>query len=490
MGDIAWQDLAPEDREWLHGHLQARLGTILGPEAERAEATLRLEQTLDEVLAEFLARRAAEAPGPAPARRGWAFEPDPRRRVVVTGLGVISAVGQSVPDYWDGLVNGRSGISYLDNFDTTPYPTKFAGQIKHWDPAPWIDPHDAKRMSRATQFLVAAARQAVRDAALPLPPEGRDDMGVLIGCGTTSIPDTENEMKVMFTRGGRRISPFFIPMALPNMPAGQLGIQFGARGWNASITTACAASTTAIGEGAQLIRRGATKIMLVGGTEAPLSEFGLASFVALRALSTRSDDPAHACRPWDITRDGMVGGEGAGILVLERLDYALARGARIYAEIVGSGGSCDAYHIVAPDPTGRGGALALRAALDTAGLEPGAVDYINAHGTGTDLNDPMETRAIKQVFGDAAYRVAISSIKSMTGHLLSGCGAIEGVATVMALHDGIVPPTMNLRTPDPVCDLDYTPNEARRADLRVAVSENFGFGGQNAAVVFRRWDGE
>jgi 3-oxoacyl-[acyl-carrier-protein] synthase II len=304
------------------------------------------------------------------------------------------------------------------------------------------------------------------------------------------MPETEAEMRVLLTKGGRKVSPFWVLTVLPNMPAGQMSILFGARGWNATITSACSASTTAIAEGAEIIRRGVVTAMLVGGTEAPVCEMGLAAFCSMRALSTRNDDPAGACRPWDKTRDGMVGGEGAGVLLIERLDHALARNARIYAEVLGGGGSADAYHMAAPDPAGRGGVLALRGALESAGVAPEEVNYINAHGTGTDLNDAMETRVIKQVLGDAAYKVAVSSTKSMVGHLLAGCGAVEGVATVLTLQTGVIPPTINLHTPDPECDLDYTPLEARVANPRIAVSQNFGLGGQNAAVVFRRWDGE
>jgi 3-oxoacyl-[acyl-carrier-protein] synthase II len=274
------------------------------------------------------------------------------------------------------------------------------------------------------------------------------------------------------------------------MPAGQLGLHFGARGWNAAITSACSASTTAIGEGAEIIRRGVVTAMIVGGTEAPICEIGTAAFCNMRTLSTRNDDPAGACRPWDATRDGMVGSEGAGVLIIERLDHALARGASIYAEVIGAGGSCDAFHMVAPDPSGRGAAIAIQRAIESAGIDPSEIQYINAHGTGTDLNDAMETRAIKTIFGDHAYRLAVSSTKSMMGHPLAACGAVEGVATILAMHHGIIPPTINLHHPDPECDLDYVPNEARQADLRIAMSENFGLGGQNATVIFRRWDGE
>ena len=488
IGNQTEQTLSTEEQRWLRARLRGQITGLLAEGSPAAGEVI--QQELEGLLAELLARREHGTPQAQPAPQGWAHERDPRKRVVVTGLGVITSCGQSVPEYWDNLVHGRSGVSLIENFNAAIYPTLFAAEIKNWDPTKWINWRDVKRMSRATQFVVSAARQAMDDSGFPVPEGGTDQLGVLIGSGTTAMPETEAEVKVLMTKGGRKVSPFWVPMSLPNMPAGQLGIQFGALGWNAAITSACAASTTAIGEGAEIIRRGQVTAMLVGGTEAPLCELGLAAFSSLRALSTRNEDPVTACRPWDKTRDGMVGGEGAGMLVIEQLDHALARGAHIYAEVIGGGGSCDAYHIVAPDPSGRGGAVAIQRALESAGIAPEEVDYINAHGTGTDLNDPMETRAIKTAFGDAAYQVAISSTKSMVGHLLAGCGAVEGVATVMALQEGIIPPTINLHTPDPECDLDYTPNEARRADLRIAMSENFGFGGQNSAVIFRRWDGE
>lgn len=486
-GESTLGTLSAEERQWLRARMRGRLTEVLDTNTVGVEQVA--EQEIATLLAELLARRGA-AEQAAPAPQGGAHERDPRRRVVITGLGIIASAGQSIPEYWDNLVHGRSGISYIENFDASIYSTRFAGEIKRWDPTRWIPEREAKRMSRAGQFVVSAARQAMDDSGFPVPEGGTDQLGVLIGSGTTALPETEAEVRVLATKGGRKVSPFWVLMSLPNMPAGQLGIQFGARGWNAAITSACSASTTAIGEGAEIIRRGVVTAMLVGGTEAPLCELGLAAFCSMRALSTRNEDPATACRPWDKTRDGMVGGEGAGMLLIERLDHALARGAHIYAEVIGAGGSADAYHMAAPDPTGRGGAVALRRALESAGIAPEEVDYINAHGPGTELNDPMETRAIKQVFGDWAYKLAISSTKSMVGHLLAGCGAVEGVATVLTLQHGIIPPTINHHTPDPECDLDYTPLEARVANPRIAISENFGFSGQNAAVVFRRWDGE
>jgi len=404
-------------------------------------------------------------------------------------VGIISALGRSVDEYWTSLINGRSGVSTIEGFDLTDFRTKIASQVKNWDPSPWIEHRESKRMSRASQFVVSAARQALDDSGFPVPEGGSSELGVLIGSGTTAFPETEAETKILWSKGARKVSPFFVPTVLPNMPAGQLGLQFGARGWNAAVTSACSASTTAIGEGAEIIRRGDVTAMLVGGTEAPIAEISMAGFNNMRAMSTRNDDPEGACRPWDLTRDGIVAGEGAAILVIERLDHALARNAHIYAEVLGFGGSCDAYSMVAPDPQGRGGVLAVRRALENASVDPSQVDYINAHGAGT-MNDPTETSIVKQVFGDRAYDIPISSTKSMAGHPLAACGAFEGLATVLTLKNGIIPPTINLRNPDPICDLDYTPLEARKADVRIAVSQNFGFGGQNAAVVLRRWDGE
>ncbi|HUS17328.1 MAG TPA: beta-ketoacyl-ACP synthase II [Chloroflexia bacterium] len=479
-------ELTPNEREWVRARLTAQLGTA--PSDPASPDVERVADAVDDLLDTLLRRRLADEA--RPADRGTPGPRDARHRVVITGLGIISAMGQSIDAYWDNLVQGRSGISVIEAYDVTAFRCKIAGEIKQWDSSPWIIEREAKRMSRASQFVVAAARQALDDSRFPLPPDGTDQLGVLIGSGTTAFPETEAEMRVLASRGPGTVSPFFVPMVLPNMPAGQLGLQFGARGWNAAITSACSASTTAIGEGAEIIRRGDVVAMLVGGTEAPIAEISMAGFNSLRALSTRNDDPAGACRPWDRTRDGMVGAEGAGMLLLERLDHALARGAPIYAEVLGVGGSCDAYHLVAPDPSGRGGALALNRALVNSGVAPTAVDYINAHGAGTSYNDPMETRVIKTVLGDHAYQVPISSTKSMAGHPLAACGAFEGIATVLTLKHGIIPPTINLHHADPDCDLDYTPLEARRADVRVAVSENFGLGGQNAAVVLRRWDGE
>jgi 3-oxoacyl-[acyl-carrier-protein] synthase II len=483
MASDALAALTSAERATLRGRLTALLAGDGTPAADPA--------TLADALGDMVAAILAERPAPVPGTNAEQYlgrETDPARRVVITGMGVITAAGLNVDTLWDNLVAGRSGVGPITRFDPAAYPSRIAAQINDFDPGQWIDRKEARRMSRPTQIIVAAARQALDDSGLPIPAEGADDVGVFIGSGTTSLPETEDAVRSIVKGGGPRLSPLFVGMVLPNMPGGQLGIQFRLRGPNATVSSACAASSTAIGEAAAMIRRGAARAMLAGGVEAPICELGLAAFSATRAMSTRNDDPTHACRPFAGDRDGMVAGEGGAILVLERLDLALARGAQIHAEVIGFGGSCDAYHIVAPDSTGRGAALAIGRAVASTGLGPEAIDYINAHGTATDLNDAMETRAVKQVFGDHAYRIPMSGIKPVVGHLLAGCGAVEAVATVKSLQTGILPPTINHHAPDPDCDLDYVPNEARTVPIRVALSQTFGFGGQNAAVVFRRWE--
>jgi 3-oxoacyl-[acyl-carrier-protein] synthase II len=431
---------------------------------------------------------AASDSAPAAAKQGLAFETDARRRVVVTGLGVISPHGLSVEEFWEGVSNGVSAVGRITLCNADGYPTKIAAEVKDFNPQQWIEGREARRMSRATQFAVAAARQALDESGLDVTDASSEEIGVLLGTGTSAFPEIEQAARVWIARGGMKMNPFFGPMVLPNMAAGQVSIQLGLRGYNSTVVTACAATTQAIGEAAEVIRRGEARAMLAGGTEAAISEFGLAAFCLLRALSQRNDDPTRASRPFDRDRDGFVPGEGAAVFVLERLDHALARGARIYTEIIGYGCSSDAFHIVAPAPDGRGAARAIQRALDSAGLRPADIDYVNAHATATDLNDPIETKAIKKVFGDHAYRVPISANKSMFGHLLAGCGSLEALATIMSLRRGLIPPTINLDTPDPECDLDYVPHVARRADVRVAVKNSFGFGGQNAVMVWRRWD--
>lgn len=409
------------------------------------------------------------------------------RRIVVTGMGAISPLGNSVAELWEGASLGRSGIGLITRCDTSSYPAKIAGEASTFDPKQYMDFKDARRMSRASQFAVAATREALAAAGLdkePLP----EDAGVLIGTGNSSFPDLEAATRIMVEKGGMRISPFAMPAVLPSMSGGQIAIQFSVRGYNSTVSTACASGTQAIGEAAEVLRRGAASIMITGGTEAPISEVGLAGFCVMRALSTRNDEPERASRPFDRDRDGFVAGEGAGILILETLEHALARGARIYAEILGLGSTNDAYHLTAPPPDAGGAARAMRWALRDAGVAPEDIDYINAHGTATPHNDHSETIAIKAIFGAGAYRIPISSTKSMIGHCLGAAGALEAITTISAMQARLIPPTINLENPDPDCDLDYVPLTARQATVEVALSNSFGFGGQNASLVLGRID--
>lgn len=408
-----------------------------------------------------------------------------RRSVVVTGIGAISPLGHNVEELWSSLLQGLSGIGQITLCKTEGYPTTIAGEVKDFDPTEYMDFKAARRMARFSQFAVAAASMALRNAGLNLDTEDRDRVGVLLGNGNGGLPNIQEETQTIMTRGGNRVSPFFMAMQLPNMAAAQVSIIFGLSGYNSTVTTACAAGSQAIGEAVEVIRHGRADVMVTGGTEAGISEIGLAGFCAARALSTRNHEPQRASRPFDKDRDGFVAGEGAGILVIEELSHALARGASILAEVAGYGASADAYHIVAPDAAGAGAAKAMQWALEDAGLLPSDVDYINAHGTATPLNDQVETLAIKRVFGEAAYAIPISSTKSMIGHLLGAAGGIEAVACVQTLRSQIIHPTINYETPDPQCDLDYVPNVARPASVRVALSNSFGFGGQNACLVFK-----
>ena len=420
---------------------------------------------------------------------GHPVERDPSQRVVVTGLGAITPLGSSVAQFWDGIVAGRSGIGPVTRFKTADYPCRVVGEVPDFDPRHTMDAKDAKRMARSSQFAVAAAREALADAgftdAVP-PPE---DTGVLLGLGNGSSPDLEAMARTMIEKGGMRINPFSMPIILANMAAAQVAMQCGLRGYSNTVITACAAGTQAIGEAAEVLRRGDAEVIVAGGTEAPICELALASFCALRALSTGfNDTPERASRPFDARRDGFVAAEAAGLLVLETLEHALARGARIYAEILGYASTSDAYRLTAPDPEAKGAVKAMDRALRRSGIAPSEIGYIHAHGTATTANDKTETIAIKRFFGERAYRIPVSSTKSMTGHALGAAGAIGAVATVCALRDGILPPTINYENPDPECDLDYVPNVARRAPLRVALSNSFGFGGQNATIVLRRWE--
>ncbi|HIK27113.1 MAG: beta-ketoacyl-ACP synthase II [Oscillatoriaceae bacterium SKW80] len=410
-----------------------------------------------------------------------------KKRVVVTGLGAITPIGNTVSEYWEGLLSGRNGIGPITLFDAQKHACRFAGEVKGFDPHDYMDRKDAKRMDRFAQFGVSASKQAIADAKFVINELNAEQVGAIIGTGIGGLKVLEEQQEVYLTRGPERCSPFMIPMMIANMAAGLTAIHTGAKGPNSCTVTACAAGSNAIGEAFRLIQAGYAQAMICGGTEAAVTPLGVAGFAAARALSTRNHDPEHACRPFDRERDGFVMGEGAGILLLEELECAKARGARIYAEIVGYGMTCDAYHMTSPIPGGIGAARAIQLALKDAGISPDKVDYINAHGTSTPANDSTETAAIKIALGENAYKVAISSTKSMTGHLLGGSGGIEAVATVLAVANDQIPPTINLENPDPDCDLDYVPNYSRAQKVEVALSNSFGFGGHNVTLVFKKY---
>ncbi len=414
----------------------------------------------------------------------------PEQRVVITGMGVISSLGLNVDDHWGALLAGRSGIDYLKQVDATAYPCKLGSEATDFEPEEYIERKDARRMARFSQFAVATARQAVEDAGLDLNAVDRSRVGVLFGNGNGGLPVIDAGVRTIIEKGGMRLDPLFLPKELPNMAAAQVSMQLGVGGYNNTVVTACAASTQAIGDARDVILLGRADTMIAGGTEAGMTELGLAGFAVMRAMSQRQDDPKLASRPFDLGRDGFVPAEGGACFVLERLDRALARGATVLAEVAGFASTADAYHIVAPDPTGDGAARAIRAALADAGIGPEDIDYINAHGTSTPLNDASETTAIKVALGEVAYSVPISSTKSMLGHAFGGAGAMETIGCVQTLRTGVIHPTINYETPDPECDLDYVPNKARRAAVRYVLKNSFGFGGQNACLVFRRWDGE
>ncbi|MCF2943988.1 beta-ketoacyl-ACP synthase II [Paenibacillus tarimensis] len=411
-----------------------------------------------------------------------------RKRVVITGLGPISPVGTGIEPFWSSLKEGRSGIGTITRFDTTNFNTKIAGEVKDFDPTDYMDKKEARRMDRFTQFAVAAAGMALKDAGLDLERENKDRIGVMLGSGIGGIETFENQAKTMFEKGPERVSPFFVPMMISNMGAGQVAISYGLRGPNVTSVTACASSTNAVGDAFRMLQWGHADVMITGGSEAPITQLSLAGFISMKAMSTRNDEPEKASRPFDTERDGFVVGEGAAVLVMETLEHALDRGARIYAEIVGYGSTCDAHHMVAPDPVGSGAANSMQEALQDAGIKPEQVDYINAHATSTPPGDQAETAAIKTVFGEHAYKIAVSSTKSMTGHLLGAAGALEAMVCILSIVDGIIPPTINYEHPDPACDLDYVPNEARKADVKVAVSNSFGFGGHNATLAFKKYE--
>lgn len=412
------------------------------------------------------------------------------RRVVITGLGVVTPLGSDVTTFWSNLTAGKSGISRIDEVDVTDQPVQIGGVVRDFKPEQYIERKEIRRFDKFAQFAIGAASQALEDSGLKITPENAHQVGVVIGSGIGGIHTLLENYRILMERGPRRVSPFVVPMMIANIAAGQISIMFGAKGPNASPVTACATGTHAIGDACKIIERGAAECMLAGGAEAAIVDLALAGFSNAKALSTRNDAPERASRPFDLDRDGFVMAEGAGVMMLESLDHALARGARIYAEIIGYGMSGDAFHVTAPEPEGAGAAQAMRQAIDDAGVHPEDVDYINAHGTSTDIGDKQETIAIKKVFGEHAYRLAVSSNKSMMGHTLGAAGGVEGVATALTLYHGIMPPTINYETPDPECDLDYVPNTARKSNVNIALSNSFGFGGHNAVVAIRKYTNE
>ena len=410
-----------------------------------------------------------------------------KKRVVITGMGVISPVGIGVDEFFTSLKDGKSGIDVVTRFDTEGYDTKIAGEVKDFDPVAYIDRKEAKRMDRYAQFAVAATKMAIESSKLNVEEIDNTRFGVCIGSGIGGMETLENQHMVLKEKGPGRVSPFFVPMMISNIAAGNISIAFNAQGPNTTVVTACASATNAIGEAYKTIQRGDADIMVSGGSEAAITPLAFAGFCAMKAMSTRNDDPKGASRPFDKDRDGFVMGEGAGIVILEELEHAQKRGAKIYGEVVGYGTTGDAYHITAPAPDGSGAYRAMLAAVKDAGIKPEEIDYINAHGTSTDMNDKFETMAIKTLMGDAAYNVAISSTKSMTGHLLGAAGAIEAMACLLAINESIVPPTINYTTPDENLDLNYVPNKAIKMDVDYAMSNSLGFGGHNASIILKKY---
>ncbi len=412
-----------------------------------------------------------------------------KRRVVVTGLGLVTPLGIGVEASWKAALAGKSGIGNITQFDTSQFPVRIAGEVKDFDPAPYIEAKEIKKMDRFIHFAMAAATMAVEDSGLKITDENAESVGVIIGAGMGGLPAIEHYHKIYLEKGYRRISPFFIPMLIINLASGNVSIKFGAKGPNSAAVTACATGSHSIGDSFKIIQRGDADAMIAGGTESVITPLGVGGFAVMKALSTRNDEPEKASRPFDAERDGFVMGEGSGVIILESLDSALKRGAKIYAEIIGYGMSSDAYHITTPAPEGEGAARCMKASLKDAGIEPQKVNYINAHGTSTKYGDELETAAIKTVFGEHAYKLCVSSTKSMTGHLLGAAGGVEAVFSILSICSSMAPPTINLEKPDPECDLDYAPNKAKQMDVEYAMSNSFGFGGTNACLLFKKYQG-
>lgn len=412
-----------------------------------------------------------------------------KKRVVVTGMGAVTPIGIGKDDFWQALLAGKSGITTVSRFDASEYSTQIAGEVKDFDPANYMDKKEARRMDRCTQFALAGATMAIKDSGLDLEAEDRDRIGTIIGTGIGGMETLHDQYKVLFEKGPNRISPFFVPMMIANMSSGQVSITFGLRGPCMCVVTACATATNSIGEAFRIIQHGDADVMVTGGTEATISPAALAGFCSMKALSSRNDAPEKASRPFEKDREGFVMGEGSGVVVIESLEHALARGAHIYAELVGYGSNADAFHITAPAPEGAQAAKCMALAIKDAGVSPSVVDYINAHGTSTPLNDKNETLAIKSLFGEHAYKLAISSTKSMTGHLLGAAGGIEFIAASLTVQNDIIHPTINYETPDPDLDLDYVPNQARKKVVNYALSNSFGFGGHNATLLVKKYNG-
>lgn len=410
-----------------------------------------------------------------------------KKRVVVTGMGVISPVGTGLNKFWDSLVKGKSGIDKITRFDTSDLPSRIAGEVRDFNPEAYIEKKELKRLDRFTQFAISATKMALEDADLDLSTVDKTRIGVILGSGIGGNATWEEQHSILLSKGPKRVSPFFIPMMIVNMASGQVSMAFGLKGPNFTVVTACASGTNAIGEAFRTLQRGDADIIISGGTEAPITMLSLAGFSSMKALSSRNDEPSLASRPFDRERDGFVMGEGAGILVMESLDSALKRNAKIYGEVVGYGSTADAYHLTQPSSEGEGASRAMEAAISDAGISPSDVDYINAHGTSTPLNDKFETMAIKNTFGEHAYKLAVSSTKSMTGHLLGAAGAVEIVATLLSVYNDEIPPTINYENPDPECDLDYVPNRAVKRTVNIALSNSMGFGGHNACIIVKKY---